>query len=461
MALTGLQIYKLLPKTNCKECGFPTCLAFAMKLSQQGIELSACPDVSEEAKEALDAAARPPIQLVTVGTGERSFSMGNEVVMFRHEKTFVNPTALAVRVSTSQPPKEATRLLSTVGAYSVERVGSDLKFDAIAVHDGNGDIDAFDSLVEQASATTDIPLILMSKDPKVIKAGLSKLSNGRPLIYAADTENVTQMAALAKQSKCPLAVYGEGINQVAEVVEQANKAGVEELVLDPGVRGFSETVATFTQIRRMALKNHERLVGYPIIAFPGEGTDSAEEETILAGQLIAKYASILVLDHFAPSSAYPLMTLRQNLYTDPQKPIQVEPGVYPIRDPDRNSPVLVTTNFSLTYFSVTGEVDGGGLSAWVIICDTDGLSVLTSWAAGKFDGERIAKAVTSNEVGARVDHRLLVIPGHVAVLSGEIEEELPDWTVMVGPRDAIDIVNYLKNVWTPRQEAARLQGASG
>ena len=300
-----------------------------------------------------------------------------------------------------------------------------------------------------------MPLILMSKDPSVMEAGLAKIKDGRPLIYAANAENVTKMAALAVRYKSPLAVYGHDLSEVAEVVGRANKAGVEELVLDPGARSFGETLTLFTQIRRLALRANERLVGYPVIAFPGEGTGSPEEATVLAGQLTTKYASIVVLDHFAPHHMYPLLTLRQNIYTDPQKPIQVEPGVYPIRDPGKDSPVLVTTNFSLTYFSVAGEVEGSGMAAWLVICDTDGQSVLTSWAAGKFDGLKIAKAITSNEVGARVAHRFVVIPGHVAVLSGETEEELPGWSVLVGPREGIDIPSYLKNVWAARLQEAR------
>ncbi len=460
MALSGIQIYKLLPKTNCKECGFPTCLAFAMKLSQKGIELSACPHVSQEAKEALAASARPPIQLVTVGSGGRAFSVGNEVVLFRHEKTFYNPTALAVRIKTTQPRDTIASLVSAVNSYSIERIGIKMKTNAIAIDDASGDAAAFASCVEQVSSMTEMPLILISKDPKVMEAGLAKVKDGsRPLIYAANTENVAKMALLAQQHKCPLAVYGQGLSQVAEVVEQANKAGVEELVLDPGARDYGETLTIFTQIRRLALRANERLVGYPVIAFPGEGTNSPEEEAVLASQCILKYANIVVLDHFVPSHIYPLMTLRQNIYTDPQKPIQVEPGVYPIREPSKDSPVLVTTNFSLTYFSVAGEVEGSGFPAWLVICDTDGLSVLTSWAAGKFDAVKIAKTVTKYEVGARVDHQFVMIPGHVAVLSGEIEEELPGWKVLVGPREGVDIPNYLKNVWVARLQEAKTQKA--
>jgi len=459
MALTGLQIYKLLPKTNCKDCGFPTCLAFSMKLAQQAVELSDCPHVSEEAKQALESAARPPIQLVTVGAGDRAFSVGNETVLFRHEKTFFNPTALMVRVKTSQSSDEIAAVISSVDKYTVDRVGIDLRLDGIAVEDTEGSADAFASAVELAASSTDLSLVLMSKDASAMKAGLEKAEGRRPLIYAATTDNVGDMAALAVQYKCPLAACGEDLSEVAGVVEEATKAGVEELVLDPGSRDFASTLSNFTQIRRLALKASERLMGYPTIAFPGEGTGSAEEETLLAGQLVAKYAGIVVLDHFAPHSAYALLTERQNIFTDPQQPIQVKADVYPLRDPGKDSPVMVTTNFSLSYFSVTGEVEGAGSPAWVIVCDTDGLSVLTAWAAAKFDGETIAKAVNAGEVADRVDHRLLIIPGHVAVLLGEIEEELPEWSVVVGPREATDIPNFLKNIWTARLEESQLQGA--
>ena len=455
MAPSGIEIYKLLPKTNCKDCGFPTCLAFAMKLSQQGVELSACPHVSEESKQALDASSRPPIQLVTVGTGDRAFSVGNDVVLFRHEKTFYNPTALAVRVKTSQSKEDIAATVAEVTAYSVERVGMDMRLNAIAIDDAIGDPAVFASCVDQVKSATDMPLILMSKDPGVMEAGLARANGSRPLIYSANADNVDKMAALAVQHGSPLAVYGNDLSQVSDVVEQASKAGVQEMVLDPGARGFGESLASFTQIRRLAVKAKDRLMGYPVIAFPGEGCGSPEEETVLAGLMVAKYTNIVVLDHFAPHHVYPTLTLRQNIFTDPQKPIQVEPGIYPIRDPGKDSPVLVTTNFSLTYFSVAGEVESSGFPAWLVICDTDGLSVLTSWAAGKFDGEKIAKTVSGSDLGDMVDHRLLVIPGHVAVLSGETEEELNGWSVLVGPREGIDIPSYLKTVWKTRFQESK------
>jgi acetyl-CoA decarbonylase/synthase complex subunit gamma len=287
-----------------------------------------------------------------------------------------------------------------------------------------------------------------------MKAALAKVADRRPLVYGATSDNVTEMAALAKENNCPLAVHGADLAEAAEVAEQAAGAGMEEIVLDPGVRDFAGTLSVFTQIRRLALKG-ERSVGYPTIGFPGEGTESPEEETLLAAQQIAKYAGIVVLDHFAPHDAYVLLTERLNLFTDPQRPIQVEAGIYEIREPSNDSPVLVTTNFSLSYFAAMGETEGSGFPAYLVVCDTDGQSVLTAWAAAKLDGEVIAKAITSTEVADRVNHRYVIIPGHVAVLSGEIEEELPGWSVLVGPREATDIPNFLRNIWTARLQEAK------
>jgi acetyl-CoA decarbonylase/synthase complex subunit gamma len=455
MPLSGLEIYKLLPKTNCKACGFPTCLAFAMKLAQQGIELSACPHVSEQAKQALAASARPAMLPIAVGTGERAFTVGNETVMFRHQKTFVNPTALVVRVKASDPADAVAQTVSSVGSYVVNRVGINMSFNGIAVDAAGADGSAFASCVQQVASKSKLPLILMADKPDVMQAGLAPVKAQRPIIYAANKDNVAEMAKVAAQNKCPLAVRGASLQELADVVAQANKSGVEDIVLDPSPKDYGSALTLLTQIRRLALNTRERLMGYPVMVLSGPASSSATEETVFAGQLIAKYANIVVMDKFTPHGAYALLTQRLNIYTDPQKPIQVEPGVYPIRDPGKDSPVLVTTNFSLTYFSVAGEVEGSGSSAWLVICDADGLSVLTAWAAGKFDGLRIGKAVKGTGMADKVAHRLVVIPGHVAALSGETEEELPDWKVLVGPRESIDIPNYLKNVWAARLKESK------
>jgi len=444
MALSGLEIYKLLPKTNCKECGQPTCLAFAMKLAAKQADLSACPYVSEQSKAALAAASAPPIRLVTIGTGDKKLEVGNETVLFRHDKTFFHKPGLFVRLTDKMPMAEFEAAVAKVKDYSIERVGITMRVDGIAIENASGDAATFAGFAAAAVAKTDQPFVLMAATPAAMAAALEKAGTAIPLIYAATAENWKEMADLAAKYKAPLAVRADSLQALAELAEQVKGAGVEDIVLDPGMRDLHGSLVALTQLRRLALKSNFRPLGYPIITFPGEGADSVQDETVRAAQHIAKYAGVIVLDHFEPAIAYPLLTLRQNIYTDPQKPIQVSPGVYEINAPKPESPLLVTTNFSLTYFSVAGEVEGSGKPAWLLIVDSEGMSVLTSWAAGKFDAEKIARSVKQFDVASKIARQKIVIPGLVAGLSGELEEELPGWEIRVGPREAIDIPAYLK-----------------
>jgi acetyl-CoA decarbonylase/synthase complex subunit gamma len=446
MALSGLEIYKLLPKTNCKDCGFPTCLAFAMKLAQKQVELAACPHVSEDAKAKLSDAAAPPIRLITLSSNGTKLEVGNETVMFRHEKTFFHQPGLFVRVKDGDPLEQTKATVAAVDSYAVDYVGISLSFDGIAVAYTSGSPEQFGATVEAVCQATNRLVILMADDPNALKAGLAAVGDRRPLIYAADAENWRRVALAAKNAKAPLVVRTENgdLEALASLTEQIGKFGVDDLVLDPGVNGFHESLATLTALRRLALKENFRALGYPIITFPGEAAEDSLAEVVLAGQQIAKYAGFVVLDHFSPASAYALLVLRANIFTDPQKPIQVEPGVYPINNPGPDAPLMVTTNFSITYFSVANEVESSGLPGWLLVADAEGMSVLTAWAAGKFDAERIAKSVKETGAADKISHQRLVIPGHVAVLMGELEEELPGWEIRVGPREAVDLPAFLK-----------------
>lgn len=447
MGLSGLEIYKLLPKTNCKECGQPTCLAFAMKLAAKQAELSACPYVSEESKAALAAASAPPIRLITLGSDDFKIEVGNETVMFRHEKTFYHEPALMVRLKDTLPLSDFEAQAKSIAEYQVERVGIQLGMNGLAIENASGDTGVFGKYVAAARAITPKPFVLIARDKAAMEAGLKASGPGNSLIYAADDSNWQDMAALGKQYSAPVAVRADkgDLTALANLAEQVKGAGVEDIVLDPGTRGLVDGLAVLTHLRRLALKKNFRALGYPIITFPGEGANSEAEEAILAAEHIAKYAGFIVLDHFDPASIYPLLTLRQNIYTDPQKPIQVSPGLYEIGEPKPESPLLVTTNFSLTYFTVSGEVEGSGVPSWLLVADAEGMSVLTAWAAGKFDAEKIAKSVKQFGADQRTMHKKIVIPGAVAVISGELEEELPGWEVLVGPREAIDIPAYLRN----------------
>ncbi|MGC8874310.1 MAG: acetyl-CoA decarbonylase/synthase complex subunit gamma [Chloroflexia bacterium] len=449
MALSGLEIYKLLPRTNCKECGFPTCLAFAMKLAAKQAELSACPYVSEEAKQALAAAAAPPIRLVTVGTAPHKVEVGNETVLFRHEKTFYHEPGIFLRVRDTKDPATVEAVVREAMGYAVERVGLTLGLNGVAAENASGSAETFARTVQQVRALTEKPLILMAEDPQALKAALAVEGGKRPLLYAATSANWQAMAALAKEAGLPLAVRDDDLSTLADLTEKIKAAGVEDLVLDPGARDILGSLHALTMLRRLALKKNFRPLGYPIITFPGEGAQDPLDEAVIAAEHVAKYAGLIVLDHFSPALVYPLLTLRLNIYTDPQKPIQVSPGLYEIGSPGPESPLMITTNFSLTYFTVAGEIEGSGVPGWLLIADSEGMSVLTAWAAGKFDAEKIAKTVKQFDAASKISHRKLILPGYVSSLLGEVEDELQGWEILVGPREAVDIPNYLKNVWRP------------
>ena len=441
MALSGIQIYKLLPQTNCKDCGFPTCLAFAMKLAAKQVELSLCPHVSEESAAELSEAAAPPVRPITLSSNGYEVKTGNEVVLFRHEKKFFSPAGLFLRVYDSEQVEVIKEKVKAVAEYTVDYVGIELKWDGIVVQEDGGDYTAAVTAVREV---THLPLILIASPEKLEKV-IPDLDDGKLLIAFATESNWQQMAKLAKEHGAALAVQADTIDQMVALSEKINKEGVADIVLAPSQRSLHGTLTANTTARRMALKQTFRSLGYPVLNIPGDEA-SPEMETILAAQAIGKYGSFIILDHFQPETAYPLLVLRQNIYTDPQKPIQVQPGLYEINNPGPGDPVLATTNFSITYYSVANEIESAGLPAWLLVCDAEGMSVLTAWAAGKFDSERIAKDVKRFEVADKVNDKKLILPGHVAVLSGETEEELPGWDIRVGPREAVDIPAYLKQV---------------
>lgn len=438
MALSGIQIYKLLPQTNCKECGFPTCLAFAMKLAAKQVELSACPYVTDESKKQLAESAAPPIRLITLRANGTEFKVGNEVVMFRHEKTFYNKPGLFLRVKASDP--EIAKKVALADAYTVNYVGMDFTLDGFAIEaDGN-----LPAAVKAVREVTKRPLMLIGNDAALLDSSLSLLPGEGTLIYAADLSNYESLADIAKKHKTILVVKADSLDELAELTQKVQAKGLEDLVLDLGGKNLGEWLTRSTQARRLALKSNFKPLGYPTIFFAAQ--NGVDKEAVYAAQAIAKYAGFVVLDTFVPEMIYPLLVLRENIYTDPQKPIQVQPGIYEINSPKPDSPVLVTTNFSITYFSVANEVEGSGLPAWLVVTDAEGMSVLTAWAAGKFDAERIAKAVKEFDVASKVSKKQIVLPGHVAVLSGELEEELAGWDIRVGPREAVDLPAFMKQV---------------
>jgi acetyl-CoA decarbonylase/synthase complex subunit gamma len=442
MALTGLQIFKLLPKTNCGECGIPTCMAFAMKLAAKSADLAACPYASEAAKTTIGAASKPPIRLVKIGPADREVAVGNETVMFRHEKTFVHPTAFAVAFSDAEPLTETCHEIAKVRDYCLERVGEKLELNLLLCDNQSEEVAPFVELMKTAAGATGKGLILRSSSPEALEAALRELEGQRPLIHAATPENAEQLAALALKYNAPLVARAATLDELAALTTKLAGLGVKDIVLDLPSDNPAAAMQYNTVMRKMALKSSFEPLGYPIINFlAGDDLPSMVAD---ASTLICKYASILVLDRMDLQLLLPLMMLRQNVYTDPQKPVQVEPKVYPIGEPGPDSPVLTTTNFSLTYFLVSGEIENSGVPAHLVVVETEGMSVLTGWAAGKFTGSKVAAAIKASGLEGQIKSRKLIIPGYVAQISGEIEEGLPGWEVLVGPGEVIDLGPYLK-----------------
>jgi len=440
MALTALDIYKLLPKTNCKDCGFPTCLAFAMQLAAGKATIDLCVHASEEAKERLGAAAAPPLPKVAVGTGEREVVLGDETVLFRHEKTFYHPTAIAVSASDALGPGEFAARLDAIRALSFERVGQRISTDLVALRCDSGDPATYARAAVAALETTGLPLVLLAPAGP-LAAAAEAVADSRPLL-APPPPDLDAGARIAAERKLPLRVRARGIEGLAGALAAARAAGAKELVADPAPETPREAVADAVQIRRLAILSRNRDLAHPTAFDLGA---PFPDPFVAAALLIPKYGSLLILDTADPADLLPLLTLRQNVFTDPQRPIQVEAGVYPVGGVTESSPVLITTNFSLTYFTVRGDIEASRVPAYLLIADVDGMSVLTAWAAGKFTGESIAKMLSESGIGGKVSHRTLILPGMVARLSGRIEE-LSAWRVLVGPQESSSLPSYLRRL---------------
>ncbi|MDK9709456.1 MAG: acetyl-CoA decarbonylase/synthase complex subunit gamma [Desulforhopalus sp.] len=445
MALTGIQIFKLLPKTNCKECGVPTCLAFAMNLASGKAELDSCPYVSDDARAQLAEASAPPIRPVAIGKGVRAAKTGGETVLCRHEKTFFNPTLFAGTITSDTAVAVVEAKLKVWNALQYERVGLNLRPELVALKDVNGDGVAFATLAKLVAETSEFNLVLMSESAEIIAGAVAVAGFKRPLIYAATAANVDAYGKIALENGLPLAVKADSIDGLIALTDKLVGMGLKDLVLDSGARDVKQALEDQVAIRRAALKAGNRSLGFPTITFPCEMASNIATEGLIAGMFVAKYGGIVVLSDLTTEVIFPLLLERLNIFTDPQRPMTVTQGIYEIGAPNENSPVLVTTNFALTYFIVSGEIEASKVPSWLLIKDSEGLSVLTAWAAGKFGGDDVGMFVKKSGIMDKVKHTELIIPGYAAAIAGDVEEELQGWTITVGPREAAHIAGFLKS----------------
>ncbi|MDR0719577.1 MAG: acetyl-CoA decarbonylase/synthase complex subunit gamma [Treponema sp.] len=441
MALKGLDIFKLTPKTNCKECGNPTCMAFAMKVAQGSVTLDKCPHMSPEALAQLGEATAPPMKALTIGAGDKAYNLGGETVLFRHDKTFVSKPLVAVTVC----PSSADARIDELKKVDYERISERMYVELINV-EYSGDKAAFLETVKKAQGAGRT-LILEVKDVEAARSALEICKAEKPVLNGANESNYKEMNALAVEAGVVLGVSGANLDAMYDTIKALEALGNKNLIIDVSASTVKETFANAVRLRRAALKDADRSAGYPsIVNIAKLAPENSAMQTALAALFIMKYGSVIIMGGMSYAQALPLYGLRQNIYTDPQKPMKVEPGIYPINGAGENDICATTVDFALTYFIVAGELERSGMPVNLLISDAGGYSVLTAWAAGKLSASSIAKFVKENNVEEKIKNRALIIPGKVAVLKGEMEESLPGWKIIVAPGEAVGLIKFLKEL---------------
>jgi acetyl-CoA decarbonylase/synthase complex subunit gamma len=455
MPAKGTDIVKQLPesgKKNCKECGFPTCFAFAMKLASGGATLDKCPHLSAEVKDQLEDALAPAMKLVTIGTGDNALQVGNEEVVYRHEKTYFHQPGIALLISDKESDSEVDAKIKKISELQFSWIGLTIKADLLALQYESGDKSKFEALVKKVTQSTNVGVIIISEDVDVLFAARDICADKNPLLYPITKDNLDKAIPKIKERPTPIGVRASSIEELVPITIRLKEEKLDELVIDPGSKNLLDGIKDQTLIRRATVKQNFRPLGYPTIAFPCFIAKGGLKETLVASAFVAKFAGIIVLSDMNKQTLLPLLVQRLNIYTDPRMPMSVEEKYYEVGEPDENSPVLITSNWALTYFIVSAEVEGSKVPCYLCVKDTEGLGVLTGWAAGKFSGDAIGPFIKKCGVEGKVKHRKLVIPGKTARIKGELQEALPDWEIIVGPREASEIPGYLPEF------AAKLKG---
>ncbi|MGL5716798.1 MAG: acetyl-CoA decarbonylase/synthase complex subunit gamma [Paraclostridium sp.] len=453
MALKALDIFKLTPKKNCKECGFPTCMAFCMKVASGACEIEKCPHMSDEALAKLSEATAPLMKTLKIGAGESIYELGGETVLFRHEKTLVNRNRFAVEFCECMTDEQINEKLENIKAVNYIRIGEEMKVE-IAALTYCSDKEAYLNLINKVKESgVNVVYMLNCADTQVAKEAIELVKDTNPIVYGANKDNYKEMVEVVKDAKLALGINASSLEELYSTTEAIQALGYKELILDATGENIKDTFKNTVQIRRISLKEQDRTFGYPSIVFTNKlAKQDGMMEVALSSLFTVKYGAIIVLDNIDYAKALPLFALRQNMYTDPQRPMRVEPKIYPINNPDENSPVLVTVDFALTYFIIAGEIERSKVPVWLAIPDAGGYSVLTAWAAGKFGGSSISNFIKESGVAQMTNNRDLLIPGKVAVLKGDIEDNLPGWNVVIATEESMELPKFLRE-YKAKQEA--------
>ena len=460
--LSPIDVYMLLPKTNCKECGEDNCMAFATKVVNREVSIDQCPSLqTKEFKKnykQLSEMLKPAVKELIVGVGDHAVNVGGKLVMYRHEFTYTNPTAIAIDVTDKMSDEELLARVKKTQDFTYLYIGNNLQLQMIAIRSTSNDAEKFKATVKKVAENTNLPIILCSFNTTILESGLMAIPKARPLIYAATKDNWKEMADLALMYNCPLVVSApNNISLLRSMVKTMKEYGIEDLVLDPGTftrAGLGDTINNFTMIRRAACNLGDGLLGYPLIGTPivawaetaNSPTVNTWNEAYVASMLVTRYADILIMHGTEGWALLPLTVLRQNLYTDPRKPVAVEAGLRILGTPDENSPVMMTSNFALTYYTVAQDIESAATSAYLLVVDSEGTAIDSGVAGRKLTAETVSDAIKESKIEEKVKHRKLIIPGKAARISGEIEE-LSNWEVLVGPRDSSGIAKFLQDKW--------------
>ena len=451
MQVTAMEIYRLLPKTNCAKCGEASCMAFATKLSDKETDLELCTQLAADEMEKLENLLAPAVREITIGKGEKAMILGGDEVLYRYELTYYNPTPLVIDVNDNMDEEALNERIKIIEATEFERTGEKLVLDGVAVRNVSGNKDKFAETALKLKSSK-LPLVLCSLDPEAIKAALEKVGDEKPLLYAATENNIEDMASLAIEYDCPLTLFvPNDLEKMKELSRILRSKGIKDIVLDPGTyvdEGIGDTLDNFVMIRRLAIEEKDEDFRFPILGIPAltwlyekDEVQGGIKEATIAATLMNKYADMLIIHGTNIWELIPVLTLRQSIFTDPRKPQMVDPGLYEFGELDENSPVLMTTNFALTYYTVEGDLKSGKANCYLLVLDTEGRAVDVSLAGGQQSGKSVADLIKESGIEGKVKTRTLIIPGLSAPLSGEIEDE-SGWEVLVGPRDSSAVSDF-------------------